>query len=529
MLDWRIQNALILDGGGGTPYRSDLGIQRGSITALGDLSGAEALQTLDAGGRCLTPGFIDIHRHGDAALFRPHYGDAELAQGLTTVLNGNCGLSLAPAVGSHSGEILRYLAPITGEIPVGQEFPSLSDYFRQAGQVPLALNVGMLAGMGTLRANVAGFADGELDDGQYRQLHALLESALADGALGVSLGLGYAPECFYTTEQLIRALAPLRQSGQVITVHMRQEGDGVTDALREMIDVARALRTPVEVSHLKAIGRRNWRRAVPEMLALIAQARDEGLDITCDVYPYTAGSTQLIHVLPPEFQSGGTEALTRALSDTAVRREMRCRMETGSDFENISALVGFENIRATSLGLPENRRFEGKSIAEIAQTQGEDPFDALFDLLAEERCTVSMIDFITHEDDIANILRTPFSGVISDATYPTSGLLHPRVYGTFPRLLETYVRKRQVLSLPEAIRKITRLPADRFQLTRKGRIALGADADLCLFRPENIRECGDYSDPARFAEGMDYVFVGGAPAIENGCRTDRMNGALLIR
>ena len=529
MLDWLIQNAQIVDGEGGVPYRADLGIQGGSIAALGDLSGAEALRTVDAGGRCLTPGFIDIHRHGDAALFRPDYGYAELAQGLTTVINGNCGLSLAPAAGAHREEILRYLAPITGEIPAGREFPSLTDYFRQAGQVPLALNAGMLIGMGTLRANVAGFADGELSDAQFRRLHTLLETALADGALGVSLGLGYAPECFYSTEQLIRALAPLRRSGQVITVHMRQEGDGVAAALREMIDVARALRTPVEISHLKAIGKRNWRRAVPEMLTMISGARDEGLDVTCDVYPYTAGSTQLIHVLPPEFQSGGTESLTCALGDASARGEMRRRMETGTDFENISALVGFENIRATSLQLPENRRFEGKSIAEIAQALRKDPFDALFDLLAEERCTVSMIDFITHEDDIADILRAPFSGVISDATYPTSGLLHPRVYGAFPRLVETYVRKRQILSLPDAVRKVTRLPADRFRLPRKGRIAPGADADLCLFRPENLRESGDYADPARCAAGMDFVFVGGVPAIENGRRSDRMNGALLIR
>lgn len=529
MLDWLIQNAQIVDGGGGAPYRGDLGIQNGSIAAVGNLAEAQARQTLDAAGRCLTPGFLDIHRHGDAALFRPGYGRAELAQGLTSVLNGNCGLSLAPVKGPHKREILRYLAPITGEIPEDREFPALAEYFRQARETPLALNAGMLAGMGTLRADAAGFEAGSLDDGQYRQLHALLETALGDGALGVSLGLGYAPECFYTTEQLIRALEPLRRSGTVITVHMRQEGDGVTDALREMLNVARALQTPVEISHLKAIGRRNWRRAVPEMLTLIAQARDEGLDVACDVYPYTAGSTQLIHVLPPEFQRGGTEALTAALGVPSVRAEMRRRMETGTDFENISALVGFENIRATSLQLREHRQFEGKSIAEIAAAWGRDPFEALFDLLERERCTVSMIDFITHEDDIADILRAPFSGVISDATYPTSGLLHPRVYGAFPRLLQTYVRGREVLSLPEAVRKVTRLPADRFGLTKKGRIAPGADADLCLFRPENFQETGTYGDPARLAAGMDYVFVNGIPAVEDGRFTGRNSGALLSR
>ena len=208
---------------------------------------------------------------------------------------------------------------------------------------------------------------------------------------------------------MIRALEPLRDSGKVITVHMRQEGDGVVDALEEMIEVARMLRTPVEISHLKAIGKRNWGRAVPEMLRRIAAAREEGLDVTCDVYPYPAGSTQLIHVLPPEFQSGGTVALTAALKDPETRQKIRRRMETGTDFENITALVGFENVLATSLRLPEHAAFEGRSVADIAAAQGKDPYDALFDLLAAEECTVSMIDFIASEEDIEAILRAPFS------------------------------------------------------------------------------------------------------------------------
>jgi len=291
--------------------------------------------------------------------------------------------------------------------------------------------------------------------------------------------------------------------------------------------VARALNTPVEISHLKSIGRRNWGKAAPEMLSLIAQARKEGLDVTCDVYPYPAGSTQLIHILPPEFQEGGTEALTEALKDPAQRAAMRRRMEQDSDFENITLLVGLENVRATSLKLPEHRPFEGKSITDIAAMQGKDPFDALFDLLAAERCQVSMIDFIASEEDIEAILSAPFSSVISDSTYPEGGLCHRRVYGTYPRLLETYVKERGLLSLPEAVRKITRLPADRFGLTKKGRIEVGADADLCLFDPARIHETGSWDEPERLAEGMDCVFVGGKPAIAEGAFTENFSGTLL--
>ena len=206
---------------------------------------------------------------------------------------------------------------------------------------------------------------------------------------------------------------------------------------------------------------------------------------------------------------------------------MRRRMETGSDFENISLLVGFENIRATSLHRPENLAFEGRSIAGIAAERGCDAFDALFDLLASEHCAVSMIDFIADEEDIRDILRAPFSGVISDATYPVSGLLHPRVYGTFPRLIERYVRETGTLSLTEAVHKVTGQPAERFRLAGKGVIAPGADADLCLFDAAKIRECGSYAQPDTLAVGMDYVFVGGIPAIAEGRFTDMMNGRVI--
>lgn len=437
MLDTLIRGAKIVDGTGKAAFTADVGILDGMIEAVGNLSGAQAFETIEAAGRVLTPGFIDMHRHADAALFREGFGEAELCQGLTTLVNGNCGMSLAPLSGAHADECAKYLAPITGNIPPELRFASIDSYFKAAQGRGLPLSCAELIGMGTLRTLAAGFTTGDLSPLELRDLHYHMEAALADGACGVSLGLGYAPEIFYSTDGLIRALAPLHRSGVPICVHMRQEGDGVVDALREMIEVARALQTPLEVSHLKAIGGRNTRKAVPEMLSLIEKAREDGLDVMCDVYPYTAGSTQLIHVLPPEFQEGGTEALTKRLLDDAARKEMRARMEAGSDFENITLLVGFDNVIAIGLQMDEYRRFEGKSVAEIAQTLQKDPFDTLFDLLAAEQCNTGMIDYISDEEDVKDILRAPFSGVISDATYPSGGRVHPRVYGTFARHLVT--------------------------------------------------------------------------------------------
>lgn len=527
--DVLLRGARVVDGTGADAYPADVALKDGKIAAIGPVVNANAKMVVNADGRYLTPGFIDVHRHADAAILRGACGEAELAQGLTTVIDGNCGLSLAPIAGAHADESAAYLAPILGEIPPELRFGSLCAYLDAAERAAPPLNHAMLIGMGTLRTCAAGFADGDMEGEELRALHALLERALADGALGVSLGLGYAPECFYSTEGLIRALEPLRGGSVPLTVHMRQEGEGVVDALREMLHVARALRVPLEVSHLKSIGRVGWRKNVPEMLRLIEAARADGVDVACDAYPYTAGSTQLIHVLPPEFQRGGLEALTAALRDKTKRQNIRERMETGRDFENITRLVGFENVVVTALRREENLAFEGKTLAELAARTGKDPYDALFDLLASERCAPAMIDFISDEEDLRDILRAPFAGVISDATYPAAGLPHPRVYGAFVRLLEKYVRGEQMLTIENAVYKVTGRAAERFGLKRKGRVAVGADADLCLFDLDRLHEPGTFADPKRFAQGMDLVLVGGKPAFVNGEMTVNRAGETLRR
>ena len=527
MMDYVIRNAVIVDGTGVKPFRADVALQDGKIAAVGNLTGAKARNTVDARGRYLTPGFLDVHRHGEAAAFRPGYGKAELAQGLTSVVNGNCGLSMAPVRGQHRQEILSYLAPVVGDMPAGCDFSTIGEYSQQLRGTKQRIHNGMLVGMGTLRGCAAGFRDGALTEEEYRFIWNLLEQGLAEGALGVSLGLGYAPECFYDTAGMIRSLEPLRNSRHILAVHMRQEGDEVVEALEEMLAVARELKMPMQVSHLKAIGKRNWNRCVPIMLDMLRRAREEGVDVTVDVYPYPAGSTQLIHVLPPEFQAGGMESLTEALLDPEKRAVMRRRMETATDFENLSLLVGWENIQATSLRKPENQIYEGKNVIEIAAMQDKDPYDAVFDLLASEHCAPSMIDRITHQDDIDLILKEAYSSVISDATYPENGLMHPRVYGNIPHLLEEYVRERKLLSIEQAVHKVTGLPARRFGLKNKGIIAEGMDADLCLFDLSNVRQTGTWTQPDKLAAGMDTVFVMGRPALLEGVFTDHFGGQIL--
>ena len=487
MLDWVIRGGTVIDGSGGAPFRADIGIRGGKIAAVG--SCGEAAKTLDAAGRYVTPGFLDIHRHGDAAVFRPGFGRAELRQGLTSIVNGNCGLSLAPFGAAHRAELRRYLGAITGDIDPAIPTESMAAYLDALRARPLPLHVGMLVGGGTVRADCCGYAPGDADEA-LPELHRRLERALADGALGVSLGLGYAPECFYTPDGLLRALAPLQGSGVPVCVHMREEGDMVCEALREMLRAARLLRTPVHISHLKAMGPRNWNRRIPEALSLLAQAREEGLEVSCDVYPYCAGSTQLLHLLPQDFLAGGTDAVAARLRDPTQRDILRERIAHGRDFDNIAQMVGWDNIRLTTLHRPEFQPLTGKTLAQAAELLGMEPVDCLCHVLAEEACNVTMIDFITCDEDIGRILRAPFASVISDSLYPTEGLPHPRVYGTFTRILETFVRERHVLTLPEAVQRMTSLPAQALRLQGKGRIAAGMDADVNVIpevNPEDVK------------------------------------------
>ena len=524
MFDYILKSASVLDGTGVAAFSADIGIRGGKIAAVGQLP-AEG-NVLELGGKTVAPGFIDIHRHGDAAAFRPGFGELELRQGLTTVINGNCGLSAAPVGPAHRAEILEYLTPIIGAVSPDIPLETLEAYLTALEHRPLPVHAGMLTGAGVLRADAAGYAE-RMEDGDFAAVHRAMERALGDGAFGVSLGLGYAPECFSTTKELIRALAPLQGTDIPLTVHMREEGSTVDEAVEEMLTVAAALRCPLHISHLKAMGRRNWGKKIPAILRRLEQVRGEGRDVTCDVYPYTAGSTQLLHIMPPELLAGGTEEICRRLLEPAERRRLTRRLREDTDFDNISMLVGWDNIYMSSLQCPENRPFIGKSVARAATARGQEPEACVFDLLAQEHCKITMIDFITCEEDIAAILRAEFSNVISDSTYPTTGMPHPRLYGTFARVLERYVGS--VLTLTEAVHKMTLAPAQALRLHGKGKIAAGYDADLVIFDPQAVHENGTYENPACFASGIETVFVGGVPALLDGRCTGANSGCVLRR
>ncbi|GMO59364.1 MAG: amidohydrolase family protein [Treponemataceae bacterium] len=523
MFDTIITNARVVDGSGSEPFDGAIGIDKGKIVRIE--RGAAVTMTgahiIDATGQYVTPGFIDMHRHEDAAVFSAGYGELQLRQGVTASINGNCGLSAVPSPQKYRADIEQYLKPIIGVLPAdskdnGKHFETFSEYLALLDAQPLPLSFGMYQGNGTLRMAVKGFASGRLSAREVQQVHRYLEDAIQNGAFGVSMGVAYVPENQYDHAGFVEALAPLRGSALPLVTHIRGEGNLLVSAVAEVIGVAEAVRVSLHISHYKCLGYKNWGRVLAEATALIDAARSRGTDVTVDVYPWTAGATQLAQVLPPEFLEGGLEAAAERLKDSAARK--RCAeilKKPQTSFENQVELIGWENIMVTSVQTEKNRDCVGKKISEIAYARGSDPFDAAFDLLADERCDVSMVNFIACEEDIETIMRLPYSIIISDSIYPANGNPHPRQYGTFPKLLSEYVREKKTLTLPEAIRKITGAPAQRLSIANKGLIKEGYDADIVIFDLNKVENHADYLNPKQFGTGLSYVLVNGITAIDH--------------
>lgn len=527
-MDYIIKNGQIINGKRQKPFRGDIAVEDGMILEIAEHieipADFPAERILDAKGGYVTPGFIDIHRHGDwQALNR---GDDELLnrQGLTTVVNGNCGLSVAPAGKVHSKEIYDFLGSVTGKTEQ-DPFPvmeSMGAYMTALEKADRSVNTGMLAGNGTIRAAVKGYGSGKLSKEEVHQVWAVLEESLAAGALGVSLGVAYAPEFEYDRDGLAEALQPLKNTDIPITTHVRNEGDGILLALQEVISVAEELHIPLHVSHLKCIGQKNWGETPHKILQLFDEAAQRGVKVDFDSYPYLTGSTQLVHLLPPEFQEGGAAAICRRLADPVCRRTITEVLKQPSDiFENIVELAGFERIYASTLHTEKYGPYAGKSIAEIAGSLGVDPYDALYDILLAEHCEVTMLDTIASEEDMLYFLKDDRANLISDAIYPAGGKYHPRVYGAFPKLLTDYVREKKIFSIEDAVYKMTAKPAQVLGINR-GILEKGMPADINVFGLENLQVHADFQNPDQFCTGFDYVMVNGKVVVDH----DRYIGAL---
>jgi len=503
---------------GRAPRREDLAVEGDTIVASGELQGA-AEEIIDASGLHLSPGFIDIHSHTDALLLADPFAESKLLQGVTCEVIGNCGFSAAPMGAETRASLTQDLAPYGLQVN-WQNMGEFLDFLAAQGVGP---NVASLAGHSNLRGLVMGAGAGSASAEQRRAIGALARQAVAEGAFGLSFGLIYPPGCFSDTEELAEAAAAAQ--GRFFSIHLRDEGAGLLGALEEALEICRRSDTPLQLSHHKVTGRQNWGR-VRESLGMIEQARAAGLDVTADVYPYTATNTGLSVVLPDEMKAGGRKKLLARLKDPEAMQKLQ--QDWGARATDLGAWEEYAVSRTFS---PQYRPWQGKRISEICRETGAPPWRVICDLLSADSLQTEMIRFCISEADLEEVLRRPWVMVGSDASAKDFrrdwGCPHPRGFGTFPRLIAEYVRKRGLLTLPEAIGKMTALPAARLGLADRGRLAPGCKADLVLFDYETISEGSDFFAPPAPPRGIYSVIVNGVVEVRQGELTGEKKGKIL--
>jgi dihydroorotase/N-acyl-D-amino-acid deacylase len=524
-----IRNGHIVDGTGSPWYSGDIGIRHGRIAAIGNLSGASAKRTIDARGMVVAPGFIDMLGQSETTIMVNPHLPSKIYQGITTEITGE-GSSIAP----QSDALLKADRVGYEHYGIHPDWHTFREYFAHLEKQGMGINLASYVGATQVRRVVLGDDDRAPNAAELERMRALVHEAMRDGAVGVSTSLQYAPAPYAKTEELIALASEAAKSGGIYATHMRSEGDAIIPALDEAIRIGREAHIPVEIWHLKAAGKANWGR-MQEVIAHIQQARDAGVDISADTYAYPAGFNTFSAIIPPWAHDGGDAKLIERLKDPAMRARIRKEMETpGGNWDNEwQEVTGPESILVGAVANPKLLPVQGKTIAEIAKLWGKDPFDTIFDLLIEDQAFTSVAIFMMSEPDIALALAQPWVSICNDSegTAP-DGLLgkehpHPRAYGTFPRILRKYVREEKKLTLADAIRKFSALPAQRMRLVDRGVLKAGMWADVTIFDPDTIRDVATFENPNQLSEGMRFVLVNGVPVIEEGKMTNALPGQVL--
>lgn len=514
MFDTLITNGRVLDGSGNPWRRLDIGIGQGRIVALQPALPREATHIIDAQGQVVAPGFIDMHSHSDLQVLVEPELRPKIAQGITTELLGQDGLSAAPVDPAASEERRRNLAGLDGNPPIAWTWASFAEYLRALEATPKASNLVALVPHGAVRECVMGLEAAAPTPAQLAQMCVLLDESLAAGAVGMSTGLAYTPCRYAAFDELVALYQVVARRGGILVAHIRNEAEQVLVALDEMVRIGKLTGVPVHISHLKVIGRENWHLAWP-MLELFEQARREGVDMTFDMYPYTAGCTVLDVCLPAWAHAGGSAALLERLRTPDVRARMQHDIEQGMEgWENLARACGWDGIIIASVASAENQGMLGRSLQAIGQERGRLPFDIMCDLLIAENLHVTMIDHYGSDDVVQTFLRHPLATIGSDGIFGAHP--HPRLYGTFPRILGRYVRELGIMTLAEAVRKMTAAPAARLGLAERGMIRVGAWADIVMFDPQTIEDTATYEQPVMPATGISAVLVNGQVAYAAG-------------
>ena len=526
-----IRNGRIIDGTGSPWYAGDIGIRAGKIAAVGHLEGQPARRSIDARGMVVAPGFIDMLGQSETSiLVNPHL-PSKIYQGITTEVTGEGG-SIAPL-----NDAVVKLDHVTWEhYGIQPTWRTFGEYFARLRKQGMGINLASYVGATQVRRVVVGEDNRAPTAAELERMKALVRDAMREGAVGLSTSLQYAPAPYATTEELIALAAEAGKFGGIYASHIRDEGNGILGALDEAFRIGREARIPVEIWHLKAAGKSNWGR-MAEIVAHIEAARKSGVDVAADTYAYTAAFNSFSAVIPPWAHEGGDKKLIERLKDPAQRARIRKEMETpGGDWNNEwQQVTGPEAFIVGAVQDPKLLPLEGKTIAEIAKLWNKDPIDTVFDLLIEDEAFTQVAFFLMSEPDVALALQQPWVSVCNDSQgTATDGLLgkehpHPRAYGAFPHILRQYVREERKLTLEEAIRKFTALPAGRMRFADRGVLKAGMWADVVVFDPEAVRDVATFENPNQLSEGMQFVLVNGVPVIDSGKMTNALPGRVVRR
>ena len=527
--DLIIRNGHIIDGTGSPWYAADVGIRAGRIAAVGSLGNATATRIVEAHGLVVAPGFIDMLGQSELTLLVDPRAPSKIFQGITTEITGE-GESVAPV----NDTILRENQSSYAHYGIKPDWHTLTEYFARLERQGIGINFATYVGATSVREMVIGYSDRAPSADELQRMEQLVEQGMRQGAMGLSTALEYPPAPYATTEELIALARVAARFGGIYATHMRDEGNAETAALEETLRIGREAQIPIEIFHLKIAGKRNF-GGVPLLRDRIEKARAQGVDAAADTYAYTAWSNSLAAFTPPWANDGGKEQLLRRLKDPATRARMRRDMMTPSDkWDNEwLEIEGPQDVLICAVNHSELLPYRGKRLSEVAAEWHEEPIDAIFDFLIRDDAATSVAVFGMSGSDVALVLQQPWVSIGTDdsATFP-EGVLgldhpHPRAYGTFPRILAKYVREEGKLSLPDAIRKFTALPAQLEHLAERGVIKVGMWADLVVFDPGAIRDVATYEDPNRLAEGMSFVLVNGVPVLEEGKMTGARPGRVL--
>lgn len=520
--DYLIRGGFIYDGNISEPYLSDIEICGDRISAIGAAVGKEAAYIIDAREMIVAPGFIDTHAHSDFTILADPRAEGKMYQGITTEVNGNCGVSAAPLY----GPVIEKRSKDLEDLGIRQRWNTLAEYFALVEQRGISINMASLVGHGNIRGAVLGYDDRPAAEKDLHRMDMLLEAALVEGAKGLSTGLIYPPGVYADMKELLMLAKRVSQRSSVFTSHMRNEGDKVIESVEEMIRIAET-GVKVHISHLKTAGKRNWSKAL-QIISLLNRSVEQGMPITCDRYPYTASSTDLDSLLPPWVFEGGDGAEIKRLRDenlrSRIKNEIVLRIED-DDF--------WGQVFISSVVSEKNRWMEGANIANIGKKLGRQPLDIFFQVLVEEELRVGAIFSQMSEENLRTFLALPYCMIGSDSSArcfdgPTrQGKPHPRGFGTFPRVFGVYVRDERIMAMTHAIHKSTLLPAQTFGLAGRGQIQQGMYADIVVFDPQKIRDTATYENPFQKPDGICHVLVNGVPAVLEGKSTGRHAGRIL--